>query len=420
MRIMHGYIAAGSDGIPGANMRARDKMSIPALSLWRLMLGLSLWGALITGCSVASTQQLSLQSRGVSGDAHAPPSSHADAILVPPAPPAATTSALPHQSGDLGAMAAGPDDAQRRQAPPPTVFIFDFPVVFNDQVKAMLRHYQRHKALAITQGFARARRYTGMMRAIFLEKGLPQELVNLAFVESDVNPRATSHASAAGIWQFMPSTARLYGMRTNSWLDERRDPEKSTRAAAGYLKHLYEQFQSWPLALAAYNAGEAPVRRAIARQRTNDFWRLRLPKETRRFVPSFMAMTLIARDPKRYGFSPPPAEPYDTEQLHVDEPTDIRRIAEAAGTSVRHLRELNPELVGSATPPNHGAYALRIPRRVRWISHTVRKGETLSAIAMRYQVSVQVLCEMNNLTETEVLKAGGVILVPAPVSPPPV
>jgi membrane-bound lytic murein transglycosylase D len=242
--------------------------------------------------------------------------------------------------------------------------------------------------------------------------------VNLAFVESEANPRATSHANAAGIWQFIPSTARLYGMRTSSWLDERRDPEKSTRAAAGYLEYLYARFQSWPLALAAYNAGEAPVRSAIRRQRTRDFWTLHLPKETRHFVPSFMAMTLIARDPERYGFSPPPDEPYDTEHLHVAESTEIRRIAEAAGTSVKLLRELNPELMGSATPPDQPTYALRIPRRVRWISHTVRKGETLAVIAERYQVSVQVLREMNNLPDREAPRPGRVIFVPTvPTSP---
>ena len=401
-------------------MWGKVTMPDPPLLLWRVTIGLSLCIGAITGCSATLTQQLSLQGRGVSGSAHAPPSIQAETVLPAPPPSAATPAPNPPQPGNPGVMEAGSGEVQPRKTPPPTVFLFDFPVVFNDQVKAMLRHYQRYKVVAIAQGFARARRYTGMMRAIFREKDLPQELVNLAFVESDVNPRATSHASAAGIWQFMPSTARLYGMRTNSWLDERRDPEKSTRAAAGYLKHLYERFQSWPLALAAYNAGEAPVRRAIDRQRTRDFWRLRLPKETRRFVPSFMAMTLIARDPERYGFSPPPDEPYDTEHLHVAEPTDIRRIAEAAGTSVKHLRELNPELIGSATPPNQSAYALRIPRRVRWISHTVRKGETLAAIAMIYQVSVRVLCEMNSITETEALKAGGVIFVPVPALPPPV
>ena len=167
------------------------------------------------------------------------------------------------------------------------------------------------------------------MRAIFREYGLPEELVNLAFVESDVNPRATSGANAAGIWQFVPSTARSYGMRTTASLDERRDPEKSTRAAAEHLRSLYVRFRAWPLALAAYNAGGTAVQRAIDRQKTRDFWKLRLPSETRRFVPKFMAMTIISRDPGRYGFSPPPEEPHDTELLHVTQPTEIRHIADA-------------------------------------------------------------------------------------------
>jgi membrane-bound lytic murein transglycosylase D len=301
----------------------------------------------------------------------------------------------------------------------PTAPPHDFPVVVNDQVKTMIRYYQKHKRVAVAQAFVRARRYIGMMRAVFREAGLPEELVNLAFVESDVNPRATSHANAAGIWQFIPATAERYGMRTNAWLDERRDPEKSTRAAAGYLKYLYARFRSWPLALAAYNAGEATVQDAIKRQRTRDFWRLRLPAETRRFVPAFMAMTVIARDPKRYGFSPPPEEPFDTDRLHIAEPTEIRLIAEAAGTSARHLRELNPELVGSATPPDRPAYALRIPRRVQWISHKVRGGETLAAIAKRYQVGVQVLREMNGLSGRAEPRPGVVILVPTLASSPP-
>lgn len=297
--------------------------------------------------------------------------------------------------------------------------VSDFPVVLNNRVKAALKHLQTHRSDDITKAFWRARRYAGMMRSIFQEHDLPEELVNLAFVESDVNPRATSHAEAAGIWQFVPSTARTYGMRTTAALDERRDPEKSTRAAAEHLKALYSRFQTWPLTLAAYNAGANAVQRAILRQHTRDFWQLRLPKETRWFVPKFMAMTLIARDPRRYGFSPPPEAPHDTEILHVSQSTDIRQIAEAAGTTVKHLRELNPELVGSVTPPDQSRYALRIPRRFTWVSHTVQKGETLSVIARRYKVSPQMLREANKLDQTGEPAAGRLILVPAKPAPPP-
>jgi membrane-bound lytic murein transglycosylase D len=294
----------------------------------------------------------------------------------------------------------------------------EFPIVLNPRVKLALKYLQTHRSSVIAQAFWRARRYAGMMRTIFREHGLPEELVNLAFVESDVNPRATSPAMAAGIWQFVPSTAQSYGMRTTAVLDERRDPEKSTRAAAEHLKSLYVRFRAWPLALAAYNAGGATVQRAIDRQQTRDFWKLRLPSETRRFVPKFMAMTLIARDPNRYGFSPPPEEPHDTEFLLVNQPTAIGDIAAAAGTTVKHLRELNPELVGSTTPSDRPRYALRIPRRFTWVSHRVQDGETLATIARRYKVSPQILREANKLGQSDDPRVGRVILVPAKPTPP--
>jgi membrane-bound lytic murein transglycosylase D len=208
-------------------------------------------------------------------------------------------------------------------------------------------------------------------------------------------------------------------MRTTATLDERRDPEKSTRAAAEHLKSLYVRFRAWPLALAAYNAGGTAVQCAIDRQKTRDFWQLRLPKETKRFVPKFMAMTIISRDPSRYGFSPPPEAPHDIEFLHVSQPTEIRHIADAAGTTVTHLRDLNPELVGPATPPDQPRYALRIPRRFTWVSHKVQKGETLVVIARRYKVGLQILREANKLNPSDDLTVGRVLLVPTEASPPP-
>jgi membrane-bound lytic murein transglycosylase D len=289
--------------------------------------------------------------------------------------------------------------------------------VVNARVKAALRSIVRHRSAGIAQAFVRARRYAPMMRGVFQEKGLPPELVNLAFVESDVDPRATSRARAAGIWQFVPATARSYGMRRTALIDERRDPEKSTRAAADYLKHLYQRFDSWPLALAAYNAGAGTVERAIARQRTTDFWRLRLPRETQRFVPAFMAMALIARDPKRYGFSPPPEEPHDTDLLYVGQSTEIRHLAAAAGTSVKQLRELNPELIGPATPPDRSQYALRIPRRFTWVAHRTRPGETVDRIARRYGASPLLLREANRLTEAAEPPTGTLLLVPVDEPP---
>jgi membrane-bound lytic murein transglycosylase D len=329
---------------------------------------------------------------------------------------------------DLRAL---PSAADSRSLPDPDVKRYEFPIVFNDQVRTFVHYFQNRKWGVISRAFERASRYQSMMRQVFREKGLPEELINLAFIESAVNPWATSRAKAAGIWQFIPSTGKLYGMHVSWWLDERRDPEKSTRGAAQYLANLYRMFESWPLALAAYNAGEGAVQRAIDRQKTKDFWKLRLPKETQLFVPAFMAMTIISKEPERYGFSPPPPEPFEAETVTLDQPADFRVLARAARTSVERLRELNPALIRWATPPDMPRYAVRIPagltadlleelaqippaQRVSWIAHRVKKGETATAIAKRYGVSLKAIADMNGLSKRQAPKVGATLFVPAP------
>ena len=390
----------------------------------RSAIGMLLLISLGVGCSHGSIPHLAVQDQieGGTGAAALPadqptrgaPAATASAPFTPRETLSAAEPATPSSPAEETPPRIGPAPPTATGAP-----MSEFPVVLNQRVRLALKYLQTHRSAVIAQAFWRARRYAGMMRAIFREYGLPEELVNLAFVESDVNPRATSGANAAGIWQFVPSTARSYGMRTTASLDERRDPEKSTRAAAEHLKSLYGRFRAWPLALAAYNAGGTAVQRAIDRQKTRDFWKLRLPNETRRFVPKFMAMTIISRDPGRYGFSPPPEEPHDVEVLHVSQPTEIRHIADAAGTTVTHLRDLNPELVGPATPSDQARYTLRIPRRFTWVSHKVQKGETLAMVARRYKVSPQMLREANKLNPSDDLTMGRVLLVPTAASPPP-
>ncbi len=314
--------------------------------------------------------------------------------------------------------------------PEPDTEKHDIPVVFNDKVKTLIHHFQTRKWDVITRAFERASRHLPMMRRIFREKGLPEDLLNLAFIESAVNPSATSRAKAAGIWQFMPATGRRYGMQSSFWLDERRDPEKSTRGAAEYLNQLNEMFGDWPLALAAYNAGEGKIQAAIKRQRTRDYWKLRLPRETRYFVPAFMAMTIIAREPERYGFSPPPEASPEVEVVSLDHPTDLKTIAEAAATPLEEIRELNPELIRWATPSDMPQYALRIPagrrdeflealerippeERITWVRHTIRKGETPTSIARRYGVDLRSVLDLNGLRKRHAsLKPGGTLLIP--------
>ncbi len=329
---------------------------------------------------------------------------------------------------DLRAIAETPAE-DTTPVPEPRAKQYDIPVVFNDQVKTFIRYFSTRKWGAVSRAFERARRYLPMMREIFREKALPEDLISLAFIESAVNPWATSKAKAAGIWQFIPSTGRLYGMRVGWWLDERRDPEKSTRGAAEYLKNLYQMFGSWPLALAAYNVGEGAMQRAIERQKTRDFWKLRLPKETQFFVPAFMAMMVISREPERYGFTPPAPEPHATETVTLRHPVDLRHIAKAARTTVEHVRELNPALIRWATPPDHPKFALRIPaglkeeieeqlaqipaaQRVNLRQHQIRKGDTSAGVAKKYGVPHQALLDMNGLSKRQPLKAGSVLLVP--------
>jgi membrane-bound lytic murein transglycosylase D len=351
-----------------------------------------------------------------------------------------TQSALDPDEATLEAPALlGPQDIQElneEQAedttalPEPDSEKHDIPIVFNDKVKTLIHHFQTRRSDVISRAFERASRHLPMMRRIFHEKGLPEDLLNLAFIESAVNPRATSRAKAAGIWQFMPSTGRRYGMQRSFWLDERRDPEKSTRGAAEYLKQLYEMFGEWPLALAAYNAGEGKIQAAIKRQRTRDYWRLRLPRETRYFVPAFMAMTIIAREPEQYGFSPPPEAAPEVDLVSVDQPTDLKIIAEAAATTLEEIQELNPELIRWATPSGMPQYALRIPagrrdeflealervppgERITWIRHTIRKGETPTSIARRYGVDLRSVLDLNGLRKRHAsLRPGASLLIP--------
>jgi len=212
-------------------------------------------------------------------------------------------------------------------------------------------------------GFRRSVRYRELARRIFKEEGIPTDLVWLAQIESGWNPYALSWASARGIWQFVPSTGMRFGLSQNYWVDERSDPEKSTRAAAKYLKWLGARYHgNWELALAAYNSGEGTVDSAIARSGSRDFWQLRsgfLPQETRNYVPAILAVMTIAKSPDKYGFELPPAyrERYST-QL-VAKQTDLRTLAKKIGVSYTALLDLNPALQRGVTPP--GKHVLRVP-----------------------------------------------------------
>ena len=222
----------------------------------------------------------------------------------------------------------------------------DIPVDYNAEVVKTIRYFQTTARKAFKAWLSRSTLYEPMIRSSLREAGLPEDLVYKAMIESGFNPRAYSRARAAGIWQFVSGTARLYGLKNNGWIDERRDPDKSTRAAIRHIQHLYGLFGDWRLVIAAYNCGQGRLERIIRRSGTNDFWKLKgLPRETRRHVPRFMAALIISRDPEWFGFHDvvyqvPPK--YDV--VPVSEYVHLRVAAECAGTTYARMRSLNPEL----------------------------------------------------------------------------
>jgi soluble lytic murein transglycosylase-like protein len=244
----------------------------------------------------------------------------------------------------------------------------DMPVAINKQVKAYLVYFSTERKGGIKKYLARSTRYLPMIREVFQEYGLPEDLAYLAMIESGFNPYAYSHAHAGGMWQFIQGTGRRYGLAINNYVDERRDPVKATHAAAKYLTDLYKQFGSWYLAAASYNCGEGRVQREIQSSNHKNFWELsdnqRLPTETKNYVPQMIAATIIAKNPKKFGFTKiaylPPLE-YET--VKVTEPTSLRAASLACNVPAEEIEMLNPELRRGMTPPDQPHYVLNIPKK---------------------------------------------------------
>jgi membrane-bound lytic murein transglycosylase D len=307
-------------------------------------------------------------------------------------------------------------------------------VPINQQVQFFLDRFTRERRQVVDRWFGRAGRYLEMIRDTLRDRGLPEDLAFVAMIESGFNPVAVSRAGAKGLWQFMAGTARRYGLRVDQWVDERFDPEKSTRAAAAYLRDLYAQFGSWSLAQAAYNAGERTVERAIQVVGSTDFWALArsssLKQETKEFVPQIHAATVIGQDPSRYGFDVAGHSSSDVEFVSVPPGTNLTTVARAVGVSTDTLRTLNPVLVKGVTPPG-APYRLRVPAGtgpgvmsdnvkppaadrtplVKGHVHVVRSGDTVSNIARRYGVSVPDILRRNNLSANHILRPGERLVV---------
>ena len=239
---------------------------------------------------------------------------------------------------------------------------FDVPMVKNDRVEFFLNYYQNEARQSFSTYLGRSAKYIEPMREVFKKHGLPQDLVYVALIESGYNPFAYSRAHAMGPWQFLAGTARIYGLRRDPWIDERRDPMKSTEAAARYLKDLHEIFKDWYLVLAAYNTGQYRVLKAMREIQSQDYWALDLPSQTEDYVPRFLAATMMAKNPTKYGFHVDYEGPLDHEVIWVPGKTDLESAAACLGCEVDLLRELNPELRRLATPPHESSYPLRIPK----------------------------------------------------------
>jgi len=273
-----------------------------------------------------------------------------------------------------------------------------------------------------------------LMREILREEKLPEELVFLPFVESGFNVNAYSRARAVGAWQFIEATAKRYGLVIDWWRDERKDPVRSTEAAAAYLRDLYKMFGSWNLALAAYNAGEGKIMKALRRSDADDYWSLlrtrQIRDETKNYVPQYYAARLIAYAPEEYGFTRLTyQEPIEFDEVTIERPLDVEVIAACTDATVKEIRELNPSLRRWSTPLNVDQYTLRIPKGTKdlffenlaripddeclsYDTYTMKKGDTVRTVAKKLDIPVSALLELNDLSGLEQLKTGSQIKVP--------
>lgn len=322
---------------------------------------------------------------------------------------------------------------------------YDIPVEMQPLVAQYIHFFQGGGRKWFRRWMSRGHRYIPLMQPILEARGLPRDTVYLSMIESGFNTQARSWAKAVGPWQFIPGTAKWFKLRDDFWVDERRDPIKSTHAAASYLGQLHGELGHWYLAWAGYNTGGGRVRKMVDKYGTTDFWQLSeyekkqgyaFAKETKHYVPKLIACALVAKHPEAFGFSLDefkPEAPFEFDEVQLTDSVDLEVIAQASGATLEEIQEFNPELKRWCTPPatEKEPYTLRLPKgrkeqfaesfekfapseRLHFKIHRVGKGDTLSKIALQYHSAQEAILRMNHLTSARTLKLGSDLIVPVP------
>jgi len=303
------------------------------------------------------------------------------------------------------------------------------PLVINRRVELAMKYFQTKGRRVFTVWLTRLGKYEDLIRQTLSDEGLPQELLYLSMIESGFNPKAYSYARASGLWQFIYATGSHYGLRADWWFDERRDPTLSTRAAARHLNDLHDRFGDWYIAMAGYNYSPGKLQRHMNRYNTRDFWKLkRIPRQTRNYVPTFIAAAMIAKDPNKYGFFVEKAKPVEFDTVRISDCVDLDVIAKCVNSNFDEIKTLNPAVLRWCTPPNVKNFTVNLPKgtkelfkqeyakipdnqKISYKRHKIKTGETLSEIATRYATSISVLKKKNNLRSSRI-RAGKYLIIP--------
>ncbi len=306
-----------------------------------------------------------------------------------------------------------------------------FPITINQKVRLAMQYFQTKGRPVFTRWLERSGKYDKLIKDILIEEGVPTELFFVAMIESGLNPQANSYARAVGMWQFISATGKAYGLRHDWWFDERRDVIKATHAAARHFKDLHASFDDWYLSLAGYNCNPKKVKREMRQKNTSDFWQLsRLPRQTRNYVPTFLAARVLASSPEKFGFEFTREKPFEFDMVEINEAIDLNLVARFTDTTYQFIREINPAVLRWTTPPGVKDFTLYLPKgkkdiflerlkqipeaeKSSYVRHQVRSGETISTIARKYHTTIQILQSQNSLKGTTI-RDGQYLVIPVP------